>query len=166
VKMIRDEKQKNGEEMEKKNEEIESLKEQLREKDIELRNAKKELEDKEKEIAKKNAKFLYYARVFDGLNGEIQNEKVVTDFLRSPDEPSGSKDTNANPGAKKGSEADDPQQPAEPLNEYGGSVKYDNTRRESLPRASRMRAKRPRECSEAETDGGTSRHKIAKATKY
>ena len=97
----------------------------------------------------------------------MQKEKVVTDFPRFPDELSGSKDTNANSGAKKGSEADDPQQPAEPLNEWlsffhEDSVKYDNTRRESLPRASRMRAKRPRECSEAETDGGTSRHKIAK----
>ena len=102
----------------------------------------------------------------------MKHFELVTDFLKDCG-PSGSKDTNANNGAKKESEADeavfykdflndessgsDPQQPTEPVNEYGGFVRYNNTRRKSLPRAARMRAKRPRECSESETDGETSR---------
>ena len=39
----------------------------------------------------------------------------------------------------------DPQQPAKPVNEYGGFVRSSNTRR-NPPRSARTRAKRPREC--------------------
>ena len=54
------------------------------------------------------------------------------------------------------SSGSDLQQTAKPINEYGGFVKYSCIRRESLPRAARMRAKAPSESSESETDGGSS----------